>query len=82
MPEVSIAAARLAAGIPVIDAFMESGLFSSKSEVRRLIQQGGAYLNGAAVTDIELTVTTADLAAGAAECRAGKKKYFRLVAGA
>lgn len=82
MPEVSFARARLAAGIPVIDAFMESGLFASKSEVRRLIEQGGAYLNGEAVNGIGYTVTAADLAGGSAECRAGKKKYFRLVAGA
>jgi tyrosyl-tRNA synthetase len=35
-----------AAGIDVLDAFVELGLVKSKGEARRLLQQGGLYANG------------------------------------
>ena len=34
-------------GLSILDAFITSGLASSKGEVRRLIKGGGAQLNGA-----------------------------------
>ena len=79
MPEVSFNAAQLEAGVAVIDVFSESGLFKSKGEIRRLIQQGGGYLNGEKINDFEYKVSDKDLKNGAAELRAGKKKYFRMV---
>ncbi len=42
----------LTQGIPVIDLFIEAGLTNSKGASRRLIQQGGAYINGQQVKEV------------------------------
>jgi tyrosyl-tRNA synthetase len=64
---------RLAAGVPVVDLLVETGLAASKSAARRLIQQGGASLNGTRLAHLEAVVTSADLHDGALLLRAGKK---------
>jgi tyrosyl-tRNA synthetase len=40
-----------------IEVVVKSGLIASKSEVRRLIQNGGAYLNGKKITDPNFVIT-------------------------
>ena len=63
-------------GFPVIDAFVAGGLAKTKSDVRRLIKQGGAYVNDERVQNIEACLTTADLTADSTVLlRAGKKNY-------
>ena len=49
---------------PLVDLFASTGLVPSKSAARRTIQEGGAYLNNAKVTDIEARVSEADLLHG------------------
>ena len=63
----------------VVDLLVETGLAASKSAARRLIQQGGASLNGARLHDTEALVTSADLHDGVVTLRAGKKRYHRIV---
>lgn len=71
--------AKLDAGYPLIDACVDAGLAKSKSEARRLMQQGGIYVNNAPVTDPAATLTADSLVAGiAVVVRSGKKNY-RLV---
>jgi tyrosyl-tRNA synthetase len=79
VPETAIPQVRLAAGVPVIDLLVETGLAPSKSAARRLIQQGGASLNGSRLAHLEAVVTSADLHDGALLLRAGKKHYHRVV---
>jgi tyrosyl-tRNA synthetase len=79
VPETAIPQVRLAAGVPVVDLLVETGLAASKSAARRLIQQGGASLNGARLAHLEAVVTSADLHDGALLLRAGKKHYHRVV---
>src|SRR5947209_11821067 len=79
VPETVLPQVRLATGVPGIDLLVETGLATSKSAARRLIQQGGASLNGTRLTDLEALVTSADLHAGALLLRAGKKHYHRVV---
>ena len=81
VPTTTIPQADLAAGIPLIDLLVATGLAKSKGEARRLISQGGAAVNGATVTDIEARVGEADLRDGAIILRAGKKRFSRVVAG-
>ena len=57
IPTTTIDCSRLAAGIPIVDLFCEVGLGTSKSAVRRLIQQGGAYVNGEQVVGADALVT-------------------------
>jgi tyrosyl-tRNA synthetase len=49
---------------PVVDLLVETGLVSSKSEARRTITQGGAYLNNAKVTDETAAPEESDLLHG------------------
>lgn len=81
VPETAIPQVRLATGVPVVDLLVETGLAASKSAARRLIQQGGASLNGARVANLEAIVTSAELHDGALLLRAGKKHYHRVVVG-
>jgi len=71
----------LVAGIAFVDLLVKTGLADSKNAARRLIQQGGAYLNNVAVTDANLVVKDDSLQGGAIMLRQGKKKHHRVVAG-
>ena len=55
---------------------MEAGLAKSKSDARRTIEQGGAYVNNRPRTDVNTKLTPADLASETVMVlRSGKKKY-------
>jgi tyrosyl-tRNA synthetase len=66
-------------GLPLIDAMVESGLSKSKSEARRTITQGGAYVNNRQQRSIDRCLTTEDLATETTVVlRSGKKNYALL----
>ncbi len=75
VPSFEVPAPALEAGIEAFVLFADAGLAKSRGEARRLIQQGGAYVNQEAVTALDRRITTADLRDGAVLLRAGKKKY-------
>jgi tyrosyl-tRNA synthetase len=61
----SVPSAVVATPLPtVVDLLVETGLASSKSEARRTITQGGAYLNNAKVTDETAAPEASDLLHG------------------
>ncbi|TAN24829.1 MAG: tyrosine--tRNA ligase [Actinomycetota bacterium] len=71
-----ISAASLAGGIALVDLLCEAGLANSKSESRKVIAQGGAYVNNSRISEIEARVYTSDLTAGGVLLlRRGKKDY-------
>jgi tyrosyl-tRNA synthetase len=78
VPVVDIDAAELASGIAVVD-FLSRTVAESKSAARRLLQQGGAYLNNVRVSDAERKVGTADLATPTMLLVRGGRKDYRLV---
>lgn len=75
---VSISKEILENGINVVDALMLSGIFESKSEVRRLIFQNGISMNGNKVIDINMVVNLNDLDNNALLIQKGKKKFIKL----
>jgi tyrosyl-tRNA synthetase len=85
MPSATLERAKFEAGYNVVDLFTDAGLAPSKSEARRLVQQGGAFVSGGgtlrALTDVAALVK-ADALDGAGELilRAGKKRFCRVVA--
>ena len=81
IPTTTIDADRLEAGVPIVDLFCEVGLGSSKSAVRRLIQQGGAYVNGKQVKETDAIVTERHIDDGALLLRHGKKRFRRVIIG-
>jgi tyrosyl-tRNA synthetase len=79
MPTTVISTRRLAAGLSPVDLFAEVGLTRSKSEARRLVKQGGMYVNDRRVEGLEHVLSEADLTADGILLRAGKKKYHRVL---
>jgi tyrosyl-tRNA synthetase len=79
VPSKELPKQRLAEGLPLIDALVESGLSPSKSEARRTIQQGGAYINNRPMNDINAVLMAEHLASESVMVlRTGKKKYALL----
>ncbi|MHB1356437.1 MAG: tyrosine--tRNA ligase [Anaerolineae bacterium] len=78
VPTTELCADELAAGIPLVRLMQRVGLAKSLSDARRLIEQGGAYLNEQAITSVDALFTTKDIKAGSALLRAGKKRYHRI----
>ena len=70
-------AADLAAGVPIVDLLVASGLASSRGAARRLVEQGGAYVNGVQVTSLDERVKHAGDAP--LLVRSGKKHVRRVV---
>lgn len=80
MPTVEINRSVFEQGISIVDLFVQSGLCATKSDARRLIEQGGALVTGKSVTDFKTVITAATLdEAGELILRAGKKRFSRIV---
>ena len=77
IPSTQIDSSSLLQGIGVFDAFRESGLCKSNGEARRLMNQGGLYLNQETLSDPDYRITKDDFKEGSALLRAGKKRYHR-----
>ncbi len=58
----------------LVELLVETGLASSKSEARRLIQQGGVSVDGQKITDIYAEVPLRD----GLVLRAGKRRFLRI----
>jgi len=71
--------ATLGEGIPLTALMTDVGLTASRGEARRLIQQGGAYVNERRIDDVNYLVSPDDLTPNGIMLRAGKKKYHRIV---
>ncbi len=78
MPTTIVAKSRLSSGIPAFKLFAEVGLCSSGGEARRLIKQGGGYINGRRIETFDERATLDQLEKGEILLRAGKKKYHRI----
>ncbi len=66
-------------GLPLIDALIESGLCKNKSDARRVITQGGAYVNNRRADGIDQRLSLAHLASESVMVlRSGKKNYALL----
>ncbi len=66
-------------GVPVFKLFETTSLCSSSSEARRLIEQGGAYLNNKKMSKFDDLVKQEDFDLnGTLLLRAGKKKFHRI----
>ena len=86
MPQARLSRGNFEAGYNVVDLFHDAGLAPSKSEARRLVQQGGAFVSAvggelAAIADLSAVIGAETLnAEGELVLRAGKKRYCLVVA--
>ena len=75
VPTTSISFGRLREGIPAFKLFHEVGLCISGGAARRLIEQGGGYVNGKRLDGVDYEITDKDLNNNVIILRIGKKKY-------
>ncbi len=66
-------------GIPAFILIADTGMVSSRGEARRLIKQGGAYLNDRRIEKFDQIITGEDFEDGALLLRLGKKRYLRVL---
>jgi len=87
MPHAELSRAAFEKGYNVVDLFYDAGLFSTKSEARRLVEQGGAFVSGpdgelSAVNGVTALIGVDRLnAEGELVLRAGKKRYCLVTLG-
>jgi tyrosyl-tRNA synthetase len=75
LPRLDVSRAELAAGIPLVDLLART-VADSKGSARRLITQGGAYINGLQIKSTDHTLTLADLVTETMfVVRSGKRNY-------
>jgi len=87
IPLVTLSRAKFDDGYNVVDLFADAGLAATKSEARRLVEQGGAFAGAAADSLAPVAGVKAVIGADALEAsgelvlRAGKKRLCRVEAG-
>lgn len=80
MPTANLSLSKLNEGIGVIDLFAEAGLASTKSDARRLVEQGGAFINEEKISDIKAIIGKEKLDKdNEMILRAGKKRFMRII---
>jgi len=80
VPTTEIEARLLKEGIPAWQLFQEVGLCKTRAEARRLIQQGGGYVNERRLEAFDERITSTDLIGDSLLLRAGKKRFHCLKA--
>jgi tyrosyl-tRNA synthetase len=78
IPHSNIELDRFKEGIPAFKLYQMVGLASSGSAARRLIEQGGAYVNGQRIESFDDLLTEGDIVDRAILLRAGKKRYHKI----
>jgi len=78
VPQSFVAEARMREGIPAFKLFQNAGLTLSGGAARRLIEQGGAYINGERLTSCDRLVTLGDVVDSEILLRAGKKRFHKI----
>ncbi len=81
MPSIEIPLTSLEDGIGVLSLFSMTDLCATNSDARRLVTQGGAVVNDRKVEDPKAVIDASWLDDhGEMVLKAGKKRYFRVVA--
>ena len=78
IPVTVLSKERIDEGISFVDLLVETGLCASKSAARRLIEQGGAYVNNERISDVHEKVRLDLFHDGSLLLKAGKKRVHRV----
>ena len=79
VPSSTIELQVLKEGLPAFKLFQNAGLANSGGAARRLIEQGGAYVNGSRVAVFDQMITDKDLNQDQILLRSGKKRFHKIV---
>ena len=80
MPTTQIPADKAAEGMTIMELLEACSLIPSRSEGRRLIEQGGVSVDGEKVTSINDRITKEQLEAGV-KIKKGKKTFHKAIIG-
>ncbi|MEA2014819.1 MAG: S4 domain-containing protein, partial [Thermodesulfobacteriota bacterium] len=75
MPTVEKSREEFLKGIPAFEFFHDIGLCATRSEARRLIQQGGAYINDHQAKAFDQKIDISYIKNGKIHARKGKKQH-------
>jgi len=79
VPSAELALRHIAGQTPLLDALVEAKVFAGKSEAKRLVRNGGLYLNNERIDAEDVRLSEACLLAGRMTViRTGKKNYHLL----
>ncbi len=79
VPSCQVDHVRLSTGLNIVEALCLSTLATSKSEARRAVESGAAYINNRRVESIERSLGESDFVGGnVVVLRSGKKRYALL----
>lgn len=79
VPSAEVASSLVGQGAPLLEVLVDAGAFASKGEARRLVRNGGLYLNNQRVDAEDQRLSEQSLlSGGVAVVRTGKKNYFLL----
>jgi tyrosyl-tRNA synthetase len=79
VPTTEIEVSRIKEGIPAFIIFEETKLSGTRSEARRLIKDGGGYVNNVRVNSFDEIINEDHVKGNIVLLRAGKKKYHRIL---
>ncbi|MBN1478963.1 tyrosine--tRNA ligase [candidate division KSB1 bacterium] len=79
IPSIGISLSTLQSTPRVTEILGDYKLTASRGEARRLIQQGGVYVNEKRITNIEAVLSPNDIIEGKIAVRLGKKKHFYII---
>ena len=79
VPCTEIPLAEFKAGIPAFKLFQKVGLARTGGEARRLISQGGAYVNGQRIATFDQAITEKEIEQREVVLRAGKKRFYKIL---
>ncbi len=79
VPSSTLSSLELEEGIPAFKLLQQCGLAESSGAARRLIQQGGAYLNGERIEKFDYLISSKDIHDMEILLRTGKKRFHKII---
>jgi tyrosyl-tRNA synthetase len=78
IPNYALNSRELEKGIPAYLLFEKAGLCKTRGEARRLISQGGGYINNRRLDVFDRVIDSNDMTNDSILLRAGKKRYLKI----
>ncbi len=79
MPQFKLENSLVTAGVNIIDLLTMTGFVRSRSEARRLVEQGGICMNNRKVESIQEGVSVNDITNNYVVLKRGKKNYLKVI---
>ena len=79
VPSAPLKREELKQGVGILGLFVRAGLCSSTGEARRLVSQGGAYLEGEVIDSVDFRLDESYADREEILIRAGKKRHYRFL---